>query len=130
MCDFTYTPYMKKMTELLTLIGTGVVTGMINGIFGGGGGMLTVPMLTVLYGLENKKSHATAILIILPVCIVSGLIYAALGNFKLSVGLPVTLGVIVGGILGAVLLKKLPSFWVGIIFSFIMFFAGAKMLFF
>lgn len=116
--------------ENLYAVCTGSAAGLINGLFGGGGGMLVVPMLVSLLKREQNRAHATAILIILPLSITSGLFYAAFGTFDLSVGIPVTLGVILGGILGAVLLSKLSSKWIGIIFSVVMAAAGIKMLLF
>ena len=56
---------------------TGLAAGLINGIFGGGGGMIVVPMLVHLLKCLPKKAHATAILIILPLSLVSGIFYAA-----------------------------------------------------
>ena len=119
-----------KVKLNLFAILTGVVAGLINGIFGGGGGMVVVPMLTYLLKCPPKKAHATAILIILPLSIVSGLFYAVFGNFDLKVEIPVGAGVIVGGLAGALLLSKLSSKWVSIIFSIVMAAAGVKMLLF
>ena len=109
---------------------TGVVSGFINGLFGGGGGMIVVPMLVYLLKHKPKIAHATAILIILPLSIISGILYIAFGNFEWQIGLPVGVGVIVGGVAGAFLLKKLSAKWVTIIFSILMAFAGSKLLFF
>jgi len=109
---------------------TGALAGLINGLFGGGGGMIVVPMLVMLLKCNPKKAHATALLIILPLSITSGLFYAAFGSLDLQVGVPVTIGVILGGVLGAFLLSKLSSKWVVIIFSIVMAAAGVKMLFF
>ena len=121
---------MKDVKRIIPLICTGITAGLINGLFGGGGGMLVVPMLTFLAGLDNKKSHATAIMIILPVSVASGIVYATFGNFHLPTGLPVTAGVVLGGILGALLLKKMPPKFVVIIFAIAMLGAGVKMAFF
>ncbi len=118
-----------KHSALISVI-TGAIAGFINGIFGGGGGMVVVPMLTKLLKFKSKNSHATAILIILPLSIVSGILYFTFGNFNLRVGVPVTIGIILGGIIGAILLSKLSSKWVIIIFSIVMAVAGGKMLFF
>jgi uncharacterized membrane protein YfcA len=109
---------------------TGGIAGIINGVFGGGGGMIVVPMLVSLLKCEPKKAHATALLIILPLSLTSGLFYAAFGSLDLNVALPVTVGVVVGGIAGAFLLSKLSSKWVVAIFSVVMAIAGVKMLFF
>lgn len=109
---------------------TGAIAGLINGLFGGGGGMVVVPMLISLLGFVPKKAHATAILIILPLSIISGILYISFGNLEWSVGLPVAIGVTAGGVVGAFLLSKLSSKWVIIIFALVMAFAGGKMLFF
>lgn len=108
----------------------GAIAGLLNGLFGGGGGMVVVPLLTNVLKEEPRIAHATAILIILPMSILSGLLYAVFGNYDFSLGLPVGIGVIVGGVLGAVLLKKLSNYYLTVIFCVVMLIAGAKMLFF
>lgn len=92
--------------------------------------MVVVPMLTYLLKYKSKFAHATALLIILPLSIISGILYISFGNLKFSLALPVTIGVVAGGILGALLLSKLSSRWIVIIFSIVMAAAGVKMLFF
>jgi uncharacterized membrane protein YfcA len=123
--------WLSKVNKMnLFAIITGLIAGLVNGVFGGGGGMIVVPMLTNLLKCKQKLAHATAILIILPLSIVSGLFYAAFGDFNLRVGVPTGLGVIIGGIVGALLLKKLSSKIVVVLFSVLMAAAGVKMLFF
>jgi len=108
----------------------GGLAGLVNGLFGGGGGMIVVPMLTYFLKQESKVAHATAILIILPLSIVSGIFYVAFGSLKLNVFIPTGIGVIIGGVLGALLLKKLSSAWVVLIFAVVMAAAGVKMMVF
>lgn len=109
---------------------TGICTGIVNGLFGGGGGMLVVPLLIYLLKYPPKNAHATAILIILPMSILSGIIYASFGNVRPDVLWAVGVGVIGGGIIGALLLSKFSSNVLIIIFSVVMAAAGVKMLFF
>lgn len=92
--------------------------------------MLCVPLLEKGLKVETKKAHATAIPIILPITIASATVYVSNGYFDLSKTLFVSVGVIAGGVLGSLLLKKLPPFIVQILFSIIMIFAGIKMAFF
>ena len=120
----------KKKNSLWLAVFTGASAGIINGLFGGGGGMIVVPMLSSLLKFESKKAHATAILIILPLSIVSGIMYCIFGNFNISAGIPVTIGTIIGGAVGALLLAKLSNKWIVYIFCVIMAIAGGKMLFF
>ena len=68
-----------KRTEVKSIV-CGAATGAANGLFGGGGGMIAVPLLRA-QGLEEKRAHATAIAVILPVSLLSFLLYAFRGFF-------------------------------------------------
>ena len=119
-----------KFKKIVILIITGAVTGVISGLFGGGGGMVVVPMLTILCGLKEKQAHATAIAIILPITAISGLIQIFCGNYQLQIGIPTLIGTCVGGAIGAFLLKFIDNKILIKIFAVIMFIAGVKMLIF
>ena len=92
--------------------------------------MITVPVLTMLCGYEPKKAHATAIAVILPVSVISAVIYVVKGYFQLKMSVAVGVGVILGGILGALLLKKFSNSVIEKIFAFLMVVAGVKHLLF
>lgn len=119
----------NKKIIIYAIIG-GIIVGFLNGFFGGGGGMIVVPFLVFLLGLEDKKAHATAIFIILPISIVSSIIYLINGQVKWPELSFTTMGFVAGGILGAFLLQKINNSVVRIIFSFVMIFAGIAMLIF
>lgn len=106
-----------------------VFIGVVNGLFGAGGGMLAVPCLTYIGQLDEKSAHATAIAAILPLCLVSAIVYALKESCRNEVILPVVIGVTAGGIFGALLLKKLSSDVVSFVFYALMTFAGFKMIF-
>ena len=115
----------KKAAMILA----GLFIGAVNGLFGAGGGMLAVPCLTYIGSLDEKSAHATAIALILPLCLVSSIAYGVGASFENGVVLPTVLGVTIGGILGACLLKKLSSNVVSFLFYALMLFAGLKMIF-
>lgn len=128
---FLYSLNKKSdLTEKLILLSSGIVVGLINGLFGGGGGMLVVPVLTFLVKKPIKIAHATAILIILPISLASAVVYLLSGRFELFNGLTVGGGVILGGITGALLLGKLNPKVTGLIFSILMLVAGVRSAFF
>ncbi len=120
----------SKAKNIMSYVSTGLLAGFFNGLFGGGGGMIVVPMLTMLLKKNVKKAHATAILIILPISLISGLIYSSYQKIEFLPFLSVSLSVVLGGVLGAFLLNKLPKKVISIIFSCLMAFAGLKMLIF
>lgn len=115
----------KSLKEILT----GLLTGAVNGLFGGGGGMVVVPLLKNMLGYEEKHAHATAILVIAPICAASAVAYIVNGYFSAEVVIPAALGTALGGVLGAFLLNKLPEFIVNAVFIAVMFVAGVRMLF-
>ena len=103
--------------------------GVINGLFGGGAGMLIVPILEKVMKLKTKNAHATAVLIVLPLCIFSVIAYIITDKFDFENGVWVVVGVVLGGVLGAVLLKKLNAKIIRFIFAFLVIFAGFKLFF-
>ena len=119
-----------KLKNKIFLILTGVLTGFCNGFFGGGGGMVVVPMLTMLLNLHQKSAHATAIAIILPTTVISAIVSLINKNFDLTVGIPTGIGVFIGGIIGALLLKIINNKTLVKIFSVVMFIAGVKLFIF
>ncbi|MBR4890026.1 MAG: sulfite exporter TauE/SafE family protein [Clostridia bacterium] len=122
---FGFTP--KK---LLTCIIGGVTAGFFNGLFGSGGGTIIVPFLEKFLELEPKKSHATAILIILGFTSVSLIFYGFSKTLDFPLALKVSIGGVLGGILGAKLLAKLSSGTIHKIFGLFMIIASVRMVFF
>ena len=53
----------------------GLSGGLINGLFGGGGGMALLPLLTRWRQLDGRSAFATCVAIILPMCCVSTAVY-------------------------------------------------------
>lgn len=118
-------PVKKKL--ILSICGA--IIGLINGFFGGGGGMICVPLLEKILGLGNKYSHATALVVIFPISFVSAVIYMLSGNLETVPFVTVGSGVLLGGLVGAFLLKFLPSKIIRVVFAIVMFAGGIRLLF-
>lgn len=106
----------------------GLIAGLANGFFGGGGGIIIVPALVYLLKYEQKQAQATAIAIVLPLCVASSITYLVKGVFDLMPTLVVGGGVVIGGVLGAFLLKKLSNRIIAYIFYLLMLAAGIKLI--
>ena len=119
---------MAKISDNLKPVLTGAAVGIANGLFGGGGGMIAVPLLAA-GGLEEKRAHATAILIIAPVSLAGAIAYIITGYAAAHIFLPAAVGMAAGGALGAVFLNKLPLTAVRAVFVAVMFAAGIRMVF-
>ena len=119
---------MNRKLQVFLLIMTGIFVGFVNGFLGAGGGMILVPLIMLILGLKTKIAHATAILIILPICLISGVVYIIEGAFDLKIFLPCLFGTVVGGVVGTKVLSKLKNQIITGIFSFIMIVAGVMMI--
>lgn len=106
----------------------GSAVGAANGVFGGGGGMIAVPLLERIEKKGETQAHATAIALILPASLVSAVVYLWAGLVPWTILLPVSLGVLAGGYLGAKLLPVLPPRTLSLLFAALMLAAGIKSL--
>lgn len=96
---------MTANKKVLCVAG-GLLGGFINGLMGGGGGVVIVLLLTGLYRLSAKKAQATALLVILPLTVISAVVYI-IGGADWGNVLSTSAGFTVGGAVGALLLNKL-----------------------
>lgn len=107
----------------------GGLAGIANGFFGGGGGMVLVPLLTARCGLDQRRAFSTSVAIILPLCALSSVIYLFRGGLDLAVALPYLAGGLAGGFLGGRLFQKLNMDWLRRAFALLILYGGFKSLF-
>ena len=91
---------------MLKKISIGVISGVISGLFAAGGGMIVVPALIHIFKLEDAKARATSVFAILPMVIASGIFYYKNDYIDWNLGIKCAIGGIIGGVIGAKLLKK------------------------
>lgn len=120
---------MKGLKKMIKKVLTGLSSGFLNGFFGSGGGTIVVPSLEFIHKVEEHKAHATAILIILPLSIISTLIYLKNGQIDLLSALKVGGGSILGSILGAKLLNRLSANMLRKFFGIVLILAAVRMVF-
>lgn len=84
----------------------GFAAGAINGLFGAGGGMILVPILSHCSEFTEEEVFASSIAIILPICMVSLLTSA--GEIPWMQALPYLIGGTIGGVIAVPLSKRIP----------------------
>lgn len=105
----------------------GLAVGAVNGLLGAGGGILTVPLLQKL-GLDRKNAHANAVAVILPITVLSAVLYLVKGYTMFGDALPFMPGGVVGALLGTYVLKKISPVWLKRLFGCFMVYAGVRLL--
>lgn len=86
----------------------GFLAGSIAGLFGAGGGMVLVPLLTALTDLKEEEVFPASISIILPICVVSLLLTARYAPLPYVEAFPYLLGSAAGGVIAGKWGLKIP----------------------
>lgn len=89
----------------------GFTAGAVNGLFGAGGGMVLVPLLTLLSDLEEDQIFSSSLAIILPICVISLTVTAITGTVAWADSLPWLFGSAAGGFAAALWGRKIPAVW-------------------
>ncbi len=106
----------------------GIVIGLLNGMFGAGGGVIAVIFLEKFLKFPPHKAHAAAVAVILTVTPISLFFYFKNGIYDFNLTWQAALGGIIGGIVGAKILTKIKDRWLHFIFGIFMVLAGIKLL--
>ena len=99
------------MKQWLKTAAAGFLAGAVNGLLGAGGGMVLVPLLTLMTDIDDQDIFPASVSIILPICIVSLSIGAFFQDIPLSLALPYLFGSVGGGILAGLSAKQIPVKW-------------------
>lgn len=114
--------------ENVKLISLGFVTGIVNGVFGSGGGTIIVPSLVLFFGMKDHKAHATAISIILPLTLVSTAIYLFKNTIPIKISVLVVIGGLLGSFIGAKFLNKVPTNILRKVFGSVIIYSAVRMI--
>lgn len=114
---------MKQTGKYLA---AGAIAGILNGLFGAGGGLVLVPLLAGWAGLEEKKAFATSVAVMLPLSVVSYILFCAQGGNVWADALPYAFGGVVGGLLAAKCFRKFPTLWLHRLFGVLLLYGGVK----
>jgi uncharacterized membrane protein YfcA len=116
------------MTWMILLVG--LVVGVVSGVVGIGGGVLFIPALIWLLGMDQHKAQGTSLgALLLPVGIFAFLEYYRNGNADVHVALLLAAGFLVGGYFGAVGAQHIPEVWLRRIFAVALMGIGGRMFF-
>ncbi len=104
----------------------GLATGVLAGLFGVGGGILFVPTLTLVLGLEQLHAQATSLLAILPTVIVGTWRQRRYGNVRSRAALVLGVAGVAGVVAGGQLAETLPEHALRRLFGILMLAVAAQ----
>jgi uncharacterized membrane protein YfcA len=104
--------------------------GVAAGMVGIGGGVLLVPLLSLLFGFSQHRAQGTSLIALIPPTgLLAFLAYWKTGYVDLHTGALLIPGVFVGGILGGMLARKLNPRRMAEVFAGLMFLLGGWQVF-
>lgn len=116
------------MSAFLAVL-TGILAGVLSGLFGIGGATIIIPALIFFMGLSQHQAQGTALAAMLPpVGILAALKYYYSGNVVLDIALYTALGFLVGGLLGAYIAQPIPELILKRLFAAYLIIIAVKML--
>ncbi len=118
-----------KMSDGMKYAMCGALAGIANGFFGAGGGMVLVPLFTRWIKMEDKTAFATSLAVILPLSVVSVIIYLIKGSVDFGVALPYLIGGLIGGTVGGKIFRRVSARFLHIAFALLIIYGGVRSLF-
>ena len=105
-----------------------VLAGTLNGLFGGGGGMALLPLLSREQELQGRPLFANSIAIMLPISLASLAASAFSAPLPLRESLPYLAGGTAGAILGGRFFDRVSPTWLKRLFALFLIYAGIRYL--
>ena len=118
----------SKMKNNIKILLVGLITGILSGLFASGGGLVLVPAFVYIFKLTEKQARAMSVFCILPMCITSAIMYNRTNYIDWKLGILCGIGGIIGGLIGAKLLKKINDKYLILIFIAFLIYASVSML--
>ncbi len=119
-----------NLTTILIIIGIGLIAGLVSGTMGVGGGVVLIPGMMLLLGMEQKLAQGTSLaLMAFPVFVVSAYSYWKEGYVDIKIALILLATFILGSYFGSKIAISLPVSILRKIFGFFLLFVAYKMIF-
>lgn len=97
------------MMILLYLL-LGLVTGVFSGLIGIGGAIIIIPVLVLLFGLQQHTAQGTTLaLMVPPIGLLAAWTYYKAGHVDLKIAAVICVGFFVGGLIGAKFATQIPA---------------------
>lgn len=109
---------MLPVWEVLALLGLGFCAGMIGGLIGIGGGVITIPALTFLLGRDIHLAQAASMNVVAFVAIPASIRHWKQGELETRLLRYIVPFGVAGIILGVLANNVVSSFWMGKLFGF------------
>lgn len=106
----------------------GLLAGIVNGIFGGAGGMILIPALQLLTDIREESLFPMSVSVMLPVSLLSLWLTSRSAPLPWTEAWPYLLGSVAGGVLVGLLGRRIPTVWLHRILGIMILWGGIRYL--
>jgi uncharacterized membrane protein YfcA len=109
-----------EVTNTLRTLGISGIAGVVSGLLGVGGGIISVPTMNLLSKVPVKVASATSNFMIGVTAAASSTVYFVRGDVQPLLVAPLMIGVVIGAALGTRLLRRTPPLKVKLLFAILL----------
>jgi uncharacterized membrane protein YfcA len=106
--------------RLLSLIAVGAISGFFSGLFGVGGGILTVPLLVLWLGYGERVATGTSLAAIVVTAAIGALTQHGYGNVDFDKALLIGIPAVFGVVAGTWIQQRIGTRAIGLLFSLVL----------
>jgi uncharacterized membrane protein YfcA len=109
-----------EVTNTLRTLGISGIAGVVSGLLGVGGGIISVPTMNMLSKVPVKVASATSNFMIGVTAAASSTVYFVRGDVQPLLVAPLMIGVVIGAALGTRLLRRTPPLKIKLLFAILL----------
>ncbi len=119
-----------SVSMLVLLLGIGILTGMVAGMFGIGGAIIMVPALVFIMGFGQHMAQGTSLAVMLPpIGFIAAWNYWKAGQVNIKFALILAAAFLIGSYFGSKLALNIPQHILKKLFGVLLLLVAAKMFF-
>jgi uncharacterized protein len=119
-----------SVSTILIIIVIGIITGVMAGMLGIGGGLVVIPALVMVMGMSQQSAQGTSLAMMLPpIGILAAYNYYKAGHVDIRIALLLAVAFIAGSFFGSKLAIRIPQETLKRIFGVFLLLVAIKMLF-
>ena len=121
---------IMDLSTIVILIFIGLLAGVLSGVIGIGGGLIMIPLMMMVLGMDQLTAQGTSLAVMLPpIGILAAYNYHSSGHLKMDYAIIIASAFIVGGYFGSKFAFSIPVNTLRLIFGIIMLLVSLKMIF-
>jgi len=106
------------------LFATSIVAGFLGALTGLGGGVIIVPVLTLLFNVDIRYAIGASLVSVIATSSGAAIAYVRQGLSNIRIGMFLEIATTLGALLGAYLTAKISSHWIAIVFGSVLLYSA------